>query len=174
VRIVAGSCKGTRLAAPKGVGTRPTSDKVREAIFSIIGPVDGLTVLDLFAGSGALGLEALSRGATRAVLVDADHDAIRAIERNVEKLALDRAVVVRSDATRFLARERGRYDLVFLDPPYELVESLRMPLAERLPRVLGTDATVCYETAASVEPDLPLELESSRCYGSTRVTIFRR
>src|SRR5436305_13820486 len=88
MRIIAGSKKGSRILAPKGVDTRPTGDRVREAAFNLIGPVDGASVLDLFAGSGALGLEALSRGAERAVFVDDDRDAVRAIERNLDKLGL--------------------------------------------------------------------------------------
>ncbi len=108
------------------------------------------------------------------MFVDSRREAISAIEANLAKLALEGAVVIRSDALRFLERDRSSYDVVFLDPPYEMVESLRMPLAEHLPRVLGPDGIVCYETAASVEPELPFETESSRRYGSTRVTIFRR
>ena len=86
MRIVAGSCRGARIFAPKGLDTRPTSDRVREAAFNLIGPVDGASVLDLYAGSGAMGLEALSRGAASAVFVESDRDACRTIERNLEKL----------------------------------------------------------------------------------------
>ena len=89
MRIVAGSNKGARIFAPKGASTRPTSDRVREAIFAILGAVEGARVLDLFAGSGALGLEALSRGAETAVFVESDPDAVKAIERNLEKLGLE-------------------------------------------------------------------------------------
>ena len=117
MRIVAGSHKGARIFAPKGRGTRPTSDRVREALFQIVGSVEGMRVLDLFAGSGALGLEALSRGATTAVFVESDRDAVRTIERNVEKLGLAGASIVRSDALSFLAADGGRYDVVFVDPP---------------------------------------------------------
>src|SRR3990172_8994658 len=127
MRIVGGSCKGARVYAPRGSGTRPTSDKVREAIFAIVGSVDGLRVLDLFAGSGALGLEALSRGAASAVFVESDPAAVRIIERNVEKLGLAGTRIVRSDALRYVAAVEEAYDLVFVDPPYEMLESLRMP-----------------------------------------------
>src|SRR5262249_55052726 len=95
MRIVAGSRKGHRIAAPRGVVTRPTGDRVREATFSLIGPVEGAHVLDLFAGSGAMGLEALSRGAARCVFVEQDREACRVIERNLEKLGLTGAVVLR-------------------------------------------------------------------------------
>jgi len=172
VRIVAGNRKGARIFAPKGRATRPTSDRVREALFSTIGPVEGAHVLDLFAGSGALGLEALSRGAAGAVFVDKDREAVRTIERNLDKLGLAGATVVRSDAIRFLAAEERRYDVVFVDPPYEMVESLRMPFAEHLPRVLAGGGLVVLETASGCVFDLPLPARDSRRYGSTLITIF--
>ena len=160
MRIVAGSKKGARIFAPKGAGTRPTSDRVREAIFAILGSVEGASVLDLFAGSGALGLEALSRGAASATFVESDAAAVKAIERNLEKLGLE-GRVVRSDAARYVARTDERCDVVFVDPPYELVESLRMSLAEHLPRVLADGGSVVFETAAGVDPELPLPVRST-------------
>ena len=172
MRIVGGSRKGARIFAPKGSDTRPTSDRVREAVFSILGTVDGLAVLDLFAGSGALGLEALSRGAASATFVESDPAALEAIERNLAKLQLEGASVVRGDALKHLARTAERYDLVFLDPPYEMVESLRMPLAEHLPRVLAEGGVVVFETAAGVQPELPLPVHSTRRHGSTQLTVF--
>ena len=171
MRIVGGSHKGARIYAPKGRDTRPTSDRVREAIFAILGSVEGARVLDLFAGSGALGLEALSRGAAHAVFVEADPTAVKTIERNLEKLALE-GRIVRSDATRYLARTAERYDVVFVDPPYEMVESLRMPLAEHLPRVLAEGGSVVVETAADVQPELSLPIRSTRRHGSTQLTVF--
>src|ERR671923_2653732 len=98
MRIIAGSRKGHRIHAPRGRDTRPTSDRVRENVFNILGPVDGASVLDLYAGSGAMGLEALSRGAERAVFVENDRDAVRTIERNVDKLGLRGAIVLCQDA----------------------------------------------------------------------------
>jgi 16S rRNA (guanine966-N2)-methyltransferase len=172
VRIVGGAHKGARIYAPKGHDTRPTSDRVREAVFAILGSVEGTSVLDLFAGSGALGLEALSRGATSAVFVESDPVAVKAIERNVEKLRIEVAEIVRSDVPRYIARTDERYDVVFVDPPYEMVESLRMPLAEHLPRVLAEGGSVVYETAAGVDPDLPLAVRSTRRHGSTQLTVF--
>ena len=172
MRIVGGVHKGARIYAPKGRDTRPTSDRVREAVFAILGSVEGTSVLDLFAGSGALGLEALSRGAASAVFVESDPVAVKAIERNVEKLGVHGAEIVRSDAARYIARTPESYDLVFVDPPYEMVESLRMPLAEHLPRVLAEGGSVVYETAAGVEPDLPLSVRSTRRHGSTQLTVF--
>src|SRR5712671_1036500 len=121
MRIIAGSRKGHGIAAPRGLDTRPTGDRVREAAFNLIGPVDDAVVLDLFAGSGAMGLEALSRGARRCVFVESDQDAARAIQANVRKLGLTAAVVQKRDALAVLREERKRgttYDLVLCDPPY--------------------------------------------------------
>ena len=175
MRIVAGSRKGHRIAAPKGVVTRPTSDRVREAVFSIVGPVDGAAALDLFAGSGALGLEALSRGAASCVFVERDRAAARVIQDNLEKLRLTEAVVVSRDVATALRDERTsnrRYDLVLVDPPYEEWEGHAQTLADLLPGVLADDALVVVETADRVEPALPLDLVTTRRYGSARVSLF--
>ena len=176
MRIVAGSRKGHRIAAPRGLATRPTGDRVREAAFDLIGPVDHATVLDLFAGSGAMGLEALSRGARRCVFVESDNAAARAIGANLEKLRLTGALVLRRDALGALGEEAtaGRlYDLVLADPPYEAWVELESRLGDTLPAVLAPDGLVVVETAAKVEPQLPLDLVTSRRYGSARVTLFR-
>jgi 16S rRNA (guanine966-N2)-methyltransferase len=175
VRIVAGSRKGARIFAPKGVDTRPTADRVREAAFSLIGPVDDMVVLDLFAGSGAMGIEALSRGAAQAVFVESDRNATRAIERNLEKLGLTAAAIVRMDALTALATEAAasrRYDLVLVDPPYEMYSSVQTGLARYLPALLETGALVVVETGAAEEPELPLPKRTSRRYGSARLTVF--
>jgi 16S rRNA (guanine(966)-N(2))-methyltransferase RsmD len=169
VRIVAGSRKGHRIEAPKGHKTRPTSDRVRESAFSLTGPVDGATVLDLFAGSGAMGIEALSRGAERAVFVEDDAEACRTINRNLDKLRLD-ATVLRRDAIRFLADERATYDLVMVDPPYDFDPAR---LAPHLGRVVADDGLLVYETAAVMQPQIDdLEVRTSRKYGSVRLTLF--
>ena len=172
MRIIAGSRKGHRIAAPKGLATRPTSDRVREAAFNLIGPVDGAAVLDLFAGSGALGLEALSRGAARAVFVESDRNACRAINANLDKLRLTGARVLCQDVSRFLASEGARYDLILVDPPYDQVDALQPRLAAALPRLLADDGLVVYETSSRQEPELPLALRTSRRYGSVRLTLF--
>ena len=175
MRIIAGTHRGHRIAAPKGRDTRPTGDRVREAAFNLIGPVDGADVLDLFAGSGAMGLEALSRGAARATFVEADPQAAATIQKNLEKLRLTGARIVREDAARALAAEgtAGRkYDLVLVDPPYDDYLELQPMLARYLPPVLSDDRLVVVETSARVEPELPLELRTSRKYGSARLTLF--
>ena len=125
MRVIAGSAKGRRLFAPKGTETRPTSDRVKESLFNILGErVIGGAVLDLYAGSGALGIEALSRGAARAVFVDAEKAAIETIRRNVEGAGFsDRATIRRASAKtalRDLTADGERFDLIFLDPPYRI------------------------------------------------------
>jgi 16S rRNA (guanine966-N2)-methyltransferase len=177
VRIVAGSRKGHRIAAPKGVVTRPTGDRVREAVFNILGPVEEARVLDVFAGSGAMGLEALSRGAARAVFVEKDRDACRVIQQNLEKLRLTGAIVLCQDAVRALREEKARghrYDLVLVDAPYEEWGRYVQPLADVLPALLEEDGLAVVETAAKVEPELPLALQTTRRYGSARITVFSR
>jgi 16S rRNA (guanine966-N2)-methyltransferase len=178
VRIIAGSRKGSRIFAPPGKDTRPTSDRAREAAFMLIGPVDGARVLDLFAGSGAMGLEALSRGAERVVFVETDRDAIRTIDRNLEKLRLTGATVLQQDATQALAAEAAagrRYDLVLVDPPYEMFSSLQNRLSAYLPAVLADDGVVVVETAERNEPELPpLAKRTSRRYGRARITTFEK
>jgi 16S rRNA (guanine966-N2)-methyltransferase len=172
VRVIAGSRKGHRIAAPKGEATRPTGDRVREAAFNLIGPVDDAVVLDLFAGSGAMGIEALSRGAASATFVEADRDAARTIDANLDKLRLTGGRVLRQDVGRFLREERRRYDLILIDPPYEMVESLQMTLSSHLPRLLADDGLIVYETRDKQHPELPLAERTSRKYGSVRLTLF--
>jgi 16S rRNA (guanine966-N2)-methyltransferase len=174
MRIIAGTHRGHRLAAPKGVDTRPTGDRVREAAFNLIGPVDGASVLDLFAGSGAMGLEALSRGAGRVVFVESDRAAVRAIEQNLDRLGL-RGAVLAQDAVRALRAEAAagrRYDLVLVDPPYEMYPALQPALARTLPRVLADDGLLVVETDSRTEPELPLSPRTSRRYGRARLTLF--
>jgi 16S rRNA (guanine966-N2)-methyltransferase len=174
MRIIAGSHKGHTIHAPRGGDTRPTSDRVRENIFNIVGPVDGAAVLDLYAGSGAMGLEALSRGAARAVFVERDGDAVRTIERNLDKLRLS-GTILRQDAVTALAAEAGsarKYDLVLVDPPYDVYADIEPKLARYLPSVLAEDGVVVVETDVRVEPKLPLAERTSRKYGSARVTVY--
>jgi 16S rRNA (guanine966-N2)-methyltransferase len=125
-RVVAGAARGRRLAVPPGHGTRPTSDRAREALFStlesMLGSLAGARVADLYAGSGAVGLEALSRGASHALLVEADHAAARTVRTNVEALGLPGAEVHAGRVERMAARPAGDppYDVLFVDPPYDL------------------------------------------------------
>jgi len=150
---------------------------VREAAFALIGPIEEAKVLDVFAGSGAMGLEALSRGASRCVFVERDREACRVIERNLEKLRLTGAVVICQDAVRALREERARgrsYGLVLVDAPYEEWERYAEPLSELLPELLEQGGLAVVETSARVEPELPLDLVTTRRYGSARITVFSK
>ena len=172
MRIIAGSHRGQRIAAPKGRDTRPTSDRVRENAFNLIGPVDDADVLDLFAGSGALGLEALSRGAASATFVESDREACRTINANLDKLKLHGAVLCQ-DVLRALAGDRRTYDLVLADPPYDFDHAR---VAPHLARLLTEDGVLVYESSGRADPpEVPgLEQRTSRKYGSARLTLYER
>jgi len=181
MRIVAGRYGGRRLTAPPGDATRPTSDRVREALFQRLGPLDGQRVLDLFAGSGALALEALSRGAEHVTLVDSAPTAIKAIRANVAALDLtvEQAEVRRQDVRAFLRGARAarrEYDLVLLDPPYRLAAELGRELSPLIAQVLATGGRVVSEsdrrTPLDLDPDLPLTDE--RRYGDTLIRTHER
>ena len=175
MRIIAGSHKGARIYAPRGRDTRPTGDRVREAVYNLVGPVEGMAVLDLYAGSGAMGLEALSRGAAHATFVEADRVAAQTVVRNLEKLGFRSATVLRDDAARKLAADAGagrRYDLVLIDPPYRMLSDVLPTLGTHLPAVVEPEGLVVVESDSHVEPQLPLPLRTSRRYGSVRVSVF--
>jgi 16S rRNA (guanine966-N2)-methyltransferase len=176
MRVIAGELKGRPLVAPRGWKVRPTSDRVREAVFSALGDVGGGRVLDLYCGTGALAIEALSRGAAGAVLVDRD---TRPALGNVERLGLrERAELVRSDAARWLAAqaaapEAPRFDLVFVDAPYRLAERVGQELDTHLPRLLAEGGRAVVESAAR----RPLQLQSlerlrQRRYGAADVSFY--
>ncbi len=175
MRIVAGRHKGRRLRAPAGTATRPTADRVREALFSILGRVDGLSVLDLYAGSGAFGIEALSRGAAAATFVESARPALAAIRANLDA-AGEEAEVVASDAIAWLRTAAGReraFDLVFCDPPYDAAARIAQPLAELLPRVAAPQALIVTESSKRNPLMLDLPLADERTYGHTRIAIHR-
>jgi 16S rRNA (guanine966-N2)-methyltransferase len=175
VRIIAGEKRGAKIVAPKGHDTRPTADRVRESAFNLIGPVDDATVLDLFAGSGAYGLEALSRGAASAVFAESDQAACAAIRQNLAKLRFTGATVLCREAIQVLSEEAGagrRYDLVLVDPPYRMFSSVQTGLTTYLPRVLAENGLAVVETHVKEEPELPLTVRTSRRYGSARLTLF--
>ncbi len=169
LRISGGELGGRRIRVPKG-NVRPTTERVREAVFSILGDISGSRVLDLFCGSGALAIEALSRGASEATLVDTHP---RTARENVERLGLtERARVVRSDAVRFLRRaEQGAFDLVLCDPPYTLADRLATDLESLIPGALAETGRAMIESS----PDNPLQIElpllTERAYGDTLVRI---
>jgi 16S rRNA (guanine(966)-N(2))-methyltransferase RsmD len=177
MRVIAGELKGQRLVAPQGWKVRPTSDRVREAIFSALGErVADARVLDLYCGTGALAIEALSRGAATAVLVDRD---TRPALGNVQRLGLgERADLVRADVGRWLrevssAPAAGKFDLVFVDAPYRLADSVAQDLNTHLPQLLAADGRAVVESGAR----RPLRVDSleslrQRRYGAADVTIY--
>jgi 16S rRNA (guanine966-N2)-methyltransferase len=170
IRITGGELGGRRIHAPKGAKLRPTTERVREAVFSILGDVSGTRVLDLFCGTGALAIEALSRGAAEATLVDTHPAAAR---RNLEALELTgKARTVRSDAGRFLRRaEEASYDLVLCDPPYKLADRLAADLDPLIRDALAKGGRVMAESSRERPLPLTLPLITERAYGDTLVRI---
>lgn len=176
MRIIAGIKKGAIIAAPPGTRTRPTADRVREAVFNILKDVSGLIVLDLFAGSGALGLEALSRGAERAYLVDNRVLAVKTISKNIAKMGLDNAYLSRRDYLAFLkhaARKQHRFDLIFVDPPYKMLRVIEPELKRWLPRVATPGGRIVLESDARQERTLPFVLLADKRYGDTRIRVYQ-
>jgi 16S rRNA (guanine966-N2)-methyltransferase len=188
MRVIAGRLGGRRLKAPRGRTTRPTSEKVREALFAMLGDLAGLDVLDLFAGTGALGIEALSRGARTAVFVELEPVAVRILGENLAALDIsgEHANVRHTDALQALRSARGRketYDLLFIDPPYSQAREWGPELAALVPSLLRPAARVVLESNRRAPLDLAradvspphrqLELERHRRYGDTTIQIHR-
>jgi 16S rRNA (guanine966-N2)-methyltransferase len=174
VRVVAGRYGGRRLVAPAGSATRPTSDRVREALFSVLGTsVQDARVLDLYAGSGALGIEALSRGAASAVFVDHAPKAIAAIRANLDALGIEAPVhrMAARAALRPPPIGAAAYDLVFLDPPYRRAAGLGQELSDALPAVLAAGARVVSESDRRDPLELAFPLADERRYGDTIIRI---
>jgi 16S rRNA (guanine966-N2)-methyltransferase len=172
--VIAGRLGGRRLLAPRGWQVRPTSERVREAVFSALGEIEGAGVADLYCGTGALGIEALSRGAARAVMVDRD---TRPALGNVHNLGLaDQVELVRADPANWLGsvgQERS-FDLVFIDPPYRIAPDVAIALDRAIPGALAPGGRVVTESAARTPIELPsLEPVRERRYGRTVVGIHR-
>ncbi len=175
MRVVAGAAKGRRLDGPPGRTTRPMTDRAKEGLFSAIGPeIHGAHVLDLFAGSGSLGLEALSRGAERATFVERDRAAVDALRRNVEAVGLGGDVVA-GDVMDCLATTSASFDLAFVDPPYDLSLPSVREVLEALERCLRPGALVIvHRRAGEPCPETPgLPLEAERRYGTTQLWRLR-
>lgn len=182
VRVISGSAKGRPLKAVPGMGTRPTTDKVKEAIFSMIGPYfAGGSVLDLFAGTGGLGIEALSRGMDKAVFVDADKKSVEIVSTNLQAAKLeDQAVVYRNDALRALkalGKREAKFDLVFLDPPYKMTAIPELIGSMLEMDMLANAATIVVEHDSANKFDDRIG-DAVRVkhteYGETAVSIYRR
>jgi 16S rRNA (guanine(966)-N(2))-methyltransferase RsmD len=184
MRVISGTAKGRRLASFRGEGIRPTSDRVKEALFNIIvsnfGPLDGKKVLDLFSGTGNLGVEALSRGAGRAVFVDESQKSVNIIKKNIEICGLaDRSEALRSSvetAIRLLSKKGGIFNLVFLDPPYEkgLVEKTLEDVVKE--GIVEDGAVVIAEHSLRERPSDEydgLTLIDRRKYGDTEISFYK-
>jgi 16S rRNA (guanine(966)-N(2))-methyltransferase RsmD len=176
MRITGGRLGGRRLKAPPGRRTRPTADRVREAVFAMLGELEDAVVLDLFAGSGALGIEALSRGAARAVFVERDAAAATVLRENLEALDLlaSGSKVRREDVAAALERARRRhekYDLVLIDPPYGQAPRWGPELSAALPPLLARDGRVVVESERRAPLQLELPVQRHKVYGDTSITI---
>ena len=179
MRVITGKARGVQLKTPEGMLTRPTADRVKEALFSIINfDLPGTAVLDLFGGTGQLGIEALSRGANSAVFVDQREDACKIIRENLRRTKLEsQGKVVRSDYLDYLRRSREKFDIILLDPPYAEVflENALKCITEI--DILKTDGIIVAERP--VEKELPFEFEGftrskDYKYGKTLLTIYRK
>jgi len=175
VRIVAGARRGRRLRVPPGQTIRPTSAMVREAIFDSLGPVIGLSALDLFAGTGAMGLEALSRGAARCTFVESDREVAEVLRHNIKHLEYDSEsrIMVRDylAALQDLRRTGERFDMLFIDPPYEMLQDAEAKMQDFVESILEDGGVVVIESARASHPTLGAEPVFDRVYGDTRVTM---
>ena len=172
MRVVAGELRGRRLATPpkRSREIRPTSDRAREALFAILGEISGLRILDLFCGSGALAIEAISRGADSAVLVDSAPALAR---RNVTELGLgNRCEVLRADAVRYLKRSQERFGLILCDPPYRLAARLEPELAQHLPPLLARHGRLVVESSARRPLELGLPVRAERRFGEALIRVY--
>ena len=179
MRVITGKARGVNLKTPEGLQTRPTTDRVKEALFSVIQfDIPTASVLDLFGGTGQLGIEALSRGAKRAVFVDESEKACRLIRENLKRTLLEQeGTVVRSDYLDFLSRCREKFDIIFLDPPYAEVF-----LENALKRITEIDILQSGGIIVTERPlgkELPFEFEGytrskDYKYGNTLVTLYRK
>ena len=177
MRVIAGALGGRKLDAPSGRATRPTSDRVREALFNVLGDVTGAAVLDLYAGTGALGIEALSRGASRAVFVENARAALVVLRKNIESLGLERAgKVVPLPVERALPslRDAGPFDLILLDPPYALLGEAATVLGALGGGLASASAQIVLEHASrDAAPEPPsLERAETRIYGDTAISLY--
>ena len=174
MRIIGGEARGRRLTSPEGLSTRPMTDRVREAIFNILAwDIADLDVLDLYAGVGTLGLEALSRGAASAVFVENDRGAGKVLQANIDHVGLGGSLQV-SDVSRYLERTAARFDLVFVDPPYPLESPDVSAVLHQISPVLRDNGLVLlHRRRGEPVPESPWELVDERQYGGAQLWFFR-
>ena len=178
MRVISGSLRGLKLIAPEGLGTRPTTDRVKESLFNIIQPyIPAESVLDLFGGSGALGIEALSRGSSFCVLVDVDKNAVDIINKNIEKARLkERTRVIKGDALSYLSSCNDKFDVIFLDPPYN--KGFLNKVFEEIYKnnLLDTNGIIVVEGEVGGETfddDSKFVCIKQAKYGKTTVSVFK-
>lgn len=179
MRVITGSAKGVRLLTPEGMNTRPTSDRVKEGLFSIIQfEVEGRNVLDLFAGTGQLGIEALSRGAESAVFVDYSPQAVKLVKENIRRAKLqDQASVFQADYESFLRSCRQKFDIIFLDPPYaEKILENALKIISEIDILRDGGIIICEKTAEKAFEDAfeGLVRQKEYRYGNTSLVLFRK
>ncbi|MGH8942209.1 MAG: 16S rRNA (guanine(966)-N(2))-methyltransferase RsmD [Acidimicrobiia bacterium] len=177
MRIISGKAKGRRLVAPDTPATRPVTDRAREAVFSMIGGwVEEATVLDLYAGSGSFGLEALSRGAAAATFVESGNRALEALRQNIKGVGLG-GTLVTSKVREFLERSSGKFDLVFIDPPWDMASSVLAADLSALERLLAARAEVILSRRhTDTIPETPpnWSVATDRRYGDTRILRYEK
>lgn len=174
MRIIAGKLSGRQFSSPRGHRTHPMSDKMRGALFNVLGDIDGLSVLDAFAGSGALGFEAISRGAARVTSLDQDRQAQQTIIANITSLGLEgRVKLVKASANAWLSTSDDEFDIVLCDPPYE---NPQLPLLNRLAGRVRPDGVAVFSLPPGLKPDLPgnYELLTAKDYGDGQLVFYRR
>ncbi len=179
MRVISGSARGLKLISPEGEKTRPTLDRVKEALFSMLFPyINGAVVLDLFAGTGALGIEALSRGADKSYFIDNSKEAIRVINSNVSAAKfVDKSVIFQMDAIRFLENCDQKFDIIFIDPPYAngLYESVIRLISEK--QILKREGFVIIEQDLDAQPiqnfDSAFKIDKEKMYGRVGITVLK-
>ena len=179
MRVITGSARGIKLVTPEGLHTRPTADRVKEALFSVIQfEIEGRTVLDLFAGTGQLGIEALSRGAKRAVFTDGSADAVKLVRENLKRTKLtEQASVLQTDYLAYLSSTREKFDIIFLDPPYaEKFLEIALEKISEIDILRDGGIIVCEKTAERVlDGQYPgLDRQKEYRYGKTSLVIYRK
>jgi len=172
VRIISGILRGNKLASFTGNDVRPTSDRIKEWIFNVLGNIEGSKVLDLFAGTGNLGIEAISRGAESVTFVDRSFKSLQLIKKNVSRMELENRVEIqRKDSVKFITnKSKGEFDLIFADPPYSYTESSRLTL--RVLEILPENGSFVYETPMKISKTLPIEPGRVKKFGETVINIY--
>lgn len=173
VRIISGTLRGNRLTNFTGNDVRPTSDRIKEWIFNVLGNIEGAIVLDLFAGTGNLGIEAISRGAESATFVDSSSGSLQLLKKNIALMKIENRVKIRrKDSVKYIGQQnKGEFDLIFADPPYSYSESSSLTLG--VMNILPKNGSFIYETSMKVSQTLPIEPGRVKKFGETVINIYR-